>query len=574
MVHSTRQHPCDQCYQRRVRCRALPNEPCNACTIAHLKCTRERTRGKRGPKKSATKSKSAHGRDRNDAWRSTEESNTTLSTRVDEGDDEIHSDPLPIESGHVSNLQQLTIDNNPGSYGLPSYGRGRVQLAENRKAATVNQLADFILDGHGLNEKHSYSDWLWGLRYANSPDQQNQLTNNSIHLTPGPSLQEVESREPIALALNARRGHNPDPQSPQISVPRHHEEIDGTALAIATGLSTKYGPEMIRCIEIYFNCFYHVIPIVHEKSFRRLLARPSQLSLTQRAFVLAFCAATELQNLHMLGEELKSKAKEYGCIFLEQFLRLRYDIDYVEESTSSMVVIAFLASKAYACLNKHKSAMHYLREAICKSMELGLHRTDELPDFQDAEDVCAQRAVALLFVTERATAILDNSNILLFREPPTLPDSWFDEADRKALAGFQCLFDLLKLIDSETVEVWCSDSFASWPVTNSMREKIAVVQKHLSDASYFGIGLNDNQRADVQVTQHWLRLIFWQVSMRLGLLSQWSDDPAFSYDYPVKLGKALCEVLRTLPESSLYVHYYSIVSQLKLAFQVVEPDST
>jgi hypothetical protein len=72
--------------------------------------------------------------------------------------------------------------------------------------------------------------------------------------------------------------------------------------------------------------------------------------------------------------------------------------------------------------------------------------------------------------------------------------------------------------------------------------------------------LTDIHKADILITQQWLRLVFWQSSTRQGLLSSASDDEALSYHYPCQITKSLCAVLESLPTRAIAIHGMAIVS--------------
>lgn len=336
--------------------------------------------------------------------------------------------------------------------------------------------------------------------------------------------------------------------------------LDGTSLAIATGLPLRYGPEMIQCVDLYFTKLHHVLPVVHENSFRHMLLSPPQLTTFQRSFFLALCAVAKLKSSYIVEDPQDEVSKEVGCLFLERCLQLRSSVDFMEGQSPSMVVAAYLLHLAHACLNKSRTARFFLQEAICQALDLGLHFRDDALAHDDVEKVCVQRTLALLFVTERATVILNDCAVILLREPPCIPITYFNEEDRTILRSFQCLFSLFALLDVEIVEYWCSRRLKDAGQKRSLHEKLESVQARLSTTSFHDVPFDDFQRADVLVTQQWLRLVCWQISMRIGFLSSQSTIPAFSYDYPIEIGSDLCVVLKSLPDTALRVHHFSIVS--------------
>jgi hypothetical protein len=460
----------------------------------------------------------------------------------------------------TSNMVAQELTFNPNA--KLQHGRAQFRNEQNlHQHLTVNELAGFVIGDDGGNTRQTDSDWLLGFRNGSCAGHQaSSATSTSI--ADNVSEPNTESGALTSTKPDWFDGCTPAFSSPLSVLPGTSIVLDGTALALATGMPLRYGPEMTQCVEVYFSRLYHVLPIIHEGQFRRLLASPSQLTTTDRGLFLAFCAATTLRSCQLAEGPAHAHRRESGLLFLMQHLRLRSDIDYTEETAPSIVISTFLVHVAFACLGRDRSARHYLREAISMSLELGFHKEETYRNFDEIESICIRRTLALIFVTERATAITCNQDVLLLRERPDLPDLWFDEQDRNILIGFQCLFGLFALLDEDTVSYWCSTTPANGPQSEPMRLKLYSVQAQLSNTRFEDKNLNDYQRADVLVTQQWLRLIFWQIAMRLGFLSSWSENPAFLYNYPVELGKDLWTVLQSLPKCALLVHHFSIVSEI------------
>ena len=74
--------------------------------------------------------------------------------------------------------------------------------------------------------------------------------------------------------------------------------------------------------------------------------------------------------------------------------------------------------------------------------------------------------------------------------------------------------------------------------------------------------MTDIQKADVLVTHQWLRLIFWQASMRQGLISFNASDPIFSSGYPVAIAKDLCNAIADISHDAILVHGLGIFEKL------------
>ena len=422
---------------------------------------------------------------------------------------------------------------------------------------TVNELAGFVMSEASIEEPLPDLDWLLGLRNSMPEDYRASFTTIS-----NPTTSTVTDFSPASPVSYSRHQNLPNGLQPDAATPSSIRSLvlDGTALALATGMPINYGTDMVQCVEDYFSRVYHVLPIIHESRFRRMLASPSQLSTVDRGLFLALCSATTLRTAQSSDGLLDKQRSDRGRRYLEQYQKFSSNLECMESTAPSTITSTFLVHVACACLGHLVSARNLLREAICRAMDAGLHKEENYLALDEIDSVCLQRTLALLFVTERATAILENQDILLFRHRPSLPDVCFGEGDRSTLTGFQCLFGLFALFDEEIVDLWCSPSPMQHMDPEAVRLRLHSLQLKLSILSFDQHGLNDFQRADVLVTRLWMRLIFWQIAMRLGFLSSFSENLAFSYSFPIHLGKELCTVLQSLPKSALLVHHFSIVS--------------
>ena len=556
---SGKQVPCDGCYDRRIRCKGYPGQPCDPCTKSNHTCTRDKVRRKRGPKKSANLSKLLK------ASTTGIRNSSTDPSAIREASEATTSVAVSYKGDGDGGFNAMSLDpSNTAEFGAASnrtlnqYGRARVCPEENiDHYVTVNELAGFVMSEASIEEPVPDLDWLLGLRNSMPEDYRASFTTVS-----NPTTSTLTDFSPASPVSYSRRQNLPNGPQPNVATSSSIRSVvlDGTALALATGMPLNYGTDMVQCVEDYFSRVYHVLPIIHESRFRRMLASPSQLSTIDRGMFLALCSTTTLRATQSSNGLLDKQRSDRGRRYLEQCQKFRSNLECMESTAPSIIASTFLVHVACACLGHTVSARNLLREAICRAMDAGLHKRENHPALDEIDSVCLQRTLALLFVTERATAILDNQDILLFRHTPSLPDVCFDEGDRNTLTGFQCLFGLFTLFDEEIVGLWCSSTPTQDLDPEAARLKLRSLQRKLSTLCFDQHGLNDFQRADVLVTRLWMRLIFWQMAMRLGFLSSFSENLAFSYSFPIHLGKELCTVLQSLPKSALLVHHFSIVS--------------
>jgi hypothetical protein len=95
--------------------------------------------------------------------------------------------------------------------------------------------------------------------------------------------------------------------------------------------------------------------------------------------------------------------------------------------------------------------------------------------------------------------------------------------------------------------------------TPETRAQILAAQHTLASLRFDVDNLTDIQKADILIAQQWLRLVFWQLSMRQGLLSSTSEDPTLSYQFPCVIAKSLCIALGEISMAAVFIHGMAIV---------------
>jgi hypothetical protein len=91
---------------------------------------------------------------------------------------------------------------------------------------------------------------------------------------------------------------------------------------------------------------------------------------------------------------------------------------------------------------------------------------------------------------------------------------------------------------------------------------LSLHQHTLASTRFEVESLTDIHKADILTTQQWLRFVFWQPSVRQGLLSSMAGEEALGYQFPCRIAESLRRVLETLPRKALAVHGIAILSLL------------
>jgi len=161
-----------------------------------------------------------------------------------------------------------------------------------------------------------------------------------------------------------------------------------------------------------------------------------------------------------------------------------------------------------------------------------------------------------MLIVDRSFAILRHKPLTLSKTPD-FPTTLHDYELPEIHDGFMRLVNSYHLLDSSFVDTWneSADRPASTLTYTALQRQLN--RPHPSD-----VPLTDIQKADILVTQQWLRLIVWQSSMRQGLLSSTAEDESMTFRYPLKIAHSLLNVISSLPTTSIEVHGMGIFEKI------------
>lgn len=396
-------------------------------------------------------------------------------------------------------------------------------------------------------------------------------------LQPGPP--KTENLHPRPPSIDAVLSSGNTPQSPPTStaasspMPAHgpkflYRSDSGTfaeprliALAAEVGMSALL---LSQCMKQYFRHVYSIRPFIHEPSFTARLSQPDELTMEEKVLILSLCAVTVLHDSPEVDLSLE-KRHQLGRQFLEIAIMMRKNYDWIEHGTLSAIQTSYHICVALFELKKPRSHHFYLREAVGMAYDQGLHHESTYIGMDPIQAICARRTFAILFVTERGLAILRNKPATITKLP-VVPSEFFDEQDSMVLAGFTALASLFAILDEKFIDLWRSDSTSTAPYEN-----IAALQHSLNEFYVDTNTLTEVQKADVLITHQWLRLIFWQASMRQGLVSSDATDPVFYYNYPIIIAKDMCRVLNQVQYEAIVVHGLGIFEKIfEIAYTLMD----
>jgi len=377
------------------------------------------------------------------------------------------------------------------------------------------------------------------------------------------STRTATSSETGTNTSSPRAPHGPKYLYRSDSGPSSQAEPRLMALASEIGMS---GYLMSQCIKQWFRHIYPIHPVLHEPSFLKMLNQSEELSTSEKILILSLCAVTVTHAAPPSDLTLQNK-QDLGRELLKQCLHLRHTYEWIETATLTTLISSFFICITYFELKLVRSHHFFLREAIGLAREM---ITDAEKDTDNTiEAICRKRLLAVLFITERGCAILRNKPISLSRLP-SIPTDFFDDHDEIVLAGFTSLCNLFGVLDDKFVELWYATAPEDEPLSRPL-DNVAAIQHDLNNLSFGSSKMTEIQKADVLVTHQWLRLVFWQASMRHGLITSTSTDEAFLYNYPILIARDLCQILRPMEYNSILVHGLGIFEKLfEVAFSLMD----
>ncbi|KAG9746140.1 hypothetical protein KCU73_g7698, partial [Aureobasidium melanogenum] len=186
---------------------------------------------------------------------------------------------------------------------------------------------------------------------------------------------------------------------------------------------------------------------------------------------------------------------------------------------------------------------------------------------QPTERLRRQRIYALLYISERGACTHDTFPVSILSAPELLCDKLPGE-DSAISTGLSMLFHLFSLLDLNYIQARSKLSLSGG--TDKEYIELAKLQEQLCRVLNL-TNVSEIQRADVLITQQWLRLMVWQTALRLGLISSKSMDPSYSYTYPIQIAASLHNVLKTLPSAAMEYHGLGILEkQFEIAYSLLD----
>ncbi|KAF6830086.1 fungal specific transcription factor [Colletotrichum musicola] len=528
---------CDHCRRRRIRCDG--KFPCEQCVHASLTCKRDHVPKKRGPKR-------GHGRVINELR--AKESTQKQQLQLQQQQQQLQQAQRPFNAENA--LESPT-----------EYVRRRLSAA----CPPLNvDSVDIGMSGSDLGEAAS------------------QRSSTASAASTPPSFW---------AAVTSNPAHN--------NVPEPRGLFSSDELRPRT---RNYFHMIPQLVELYYEHIYPIMPLIYMPAIRETISRPG-MTPSERNMIYAMCALT---SMHMSGKSIGAPGptswEVVGRFFLDETISTRQSYDFLEDLSLSAVISSFYLSTSFFEINQSRKSWYYLREALTNAQDLGLQDDATYYGLSEEETLCRQRVFWILFVTERSFAILRNKPIT-FKRTPSLPTTRHPYEGPDIHAGFLQLVSSYTPLDESFVTAWNegSDPRVSATTFLALQNLLSLPPAFLRPRNTRGSPQSHNQqfvgsfgassagreaggpeptdiqKADLLITQQWLRLIVWQSSMRQGLLS-WTN-PADSgggvssgsgvgggnsmcFSFPLTVARDTASILASLPSKAVEVHGMGIMEKI------------
>ncbi|KAI0127213.1 RING-4 protein [Xylariales sp. AK1849] len=320
------------------------------------------------------------------------------------------------------------------------------------------------------------------------------------------------------------------------------------------------------CAERFFSRLGPTIPIVSPEyvaSLRRRIAESTEAGAEAYCVLLGMCAMVLLQVEEPGGRQFSDMVgaetnAAYGWVLLEEVLAAHRHLPRRSNPSFENVLLTFFTYACHAALLHHGQAFFFLRETTTLYLLL---KPEQL---QDTTRTLAERLFWVLIASERAHAIRYRRPITLqitSSSPSATLSSSTGTGQSNSLAGFWSLAALFRPLDTSFIAILNTESVSCPPSPDALDEIEAHVNAAL-DHSPPG-SLHQTQKANLRVTQLWLRIIIWQVRLRLGHLSETAiAKSSHTYHYPLEVAKDLALSTRDLELGSMIVHGVGLTEKL------------
>jgi hypothetical protein len=326
-------------------------------------------------------------------------------------------------------------------------------------------------------------------------------------------------------------------------------DMPGWPDVVSSPFATVYKePQRIStsCISQYLDIYqargYGIWPVVDAEALTaRLLTH--QDDTEAYALATAICAAivSQFSIDAEPGSPVEGHYRVSSATFAAEAQKARTDSDHLEHISVSSILGSFFLHVHSANVGRMNASTVFLGEAIFKAHIIGLHKASYYELMIPEVVQHHLRIYWLLFITERAHSIQHDVPTTLKRAPDLPPlENLNDGSVTPAFVQLCRLFNILDV------------TITADPAT--ARSALAVAQQQLSSDEASLSLENELQRADISMTQQWMRIFLWQHALNVTSLSSKHNSNEFSFSFPAQVAQNVLSNLSGLSKASVEAH--------------------
>ncbi|PWN34431.1 uncharacterized protein FA14DRAFT_123844, partial [Meira miltonrushii] len=261
------------------------------------------------------------------------------------------------------------------------------------------------------------------------------------------------------------------------------------------------------------------------------------------------------------------KRRSKATRLLEETLKLREGPTLGQHSSLEMCCTSFFVFATLFGLGEHSAAWYRLRESITLAHLCRLHEPAAYEGLPRDEAERRLRMYWLLAITERAFAIQRGMPLMLTGNPRASTASLRAKLGFKELSDFPDLqLRLFDHVDEKFVDCW-NRKCQGPGCPNFDAERAIALWRSFTDGNEHGtntyrsstipatpVQRRQVQRADVEVTRHWLLNRLWLITLNHGLLSIDARDPPLRVDHALHVAQSVYDVCDGLSLAAMEAH--------------------
>ncbi|KAG7425472.1 putative sucrose utilization protein SUC1 [Fusarium oxysporum f. sp. raphani] len=296
-------------------------------------------------------------------------------------------------------------------------------------------------------------------------------------------------------------------------------------------------------LNIYHDCLYVVWPVIdHEVLLTRLRNPDNKIAY---ALAASICSATRAQ-LRLSSDD--AGPSTYQMAYEAEQSRLM--LDYSKHQIIDGLLTCFFLHVFYSNTGRITKSTLLLREAIAYAHILGLHQDLFYTDLDHDTIQYHLRIAWILFITDRAHS-LQHDLPPTFKLSPTLPEL-HPQQDAGLGSAFCSLCRLFQAFDDA-----CPPD-----VRSNQVGFLGAISSQLRARHPLPLCDNEIQRADIVVTDSWLRVVLWKAAIPYVDANTDPNDQGLSVSFPTSVARDLLAKLTTLSSCALEAHGPGMMSKL------------